>query len=155
MWATERGLGWNEDPTPPPRKDRFNSTMRRVVCEGLGLKGSEKKKVSGPISRRVAGLFLGGAKIINMDCAQRSCACVARARYTDRVPSPSRNTCQSSSPYEIRGPEPDQPLKPMVGILSTNGVGFSCAKWASDQEATEGADMVINQRLFEHCAPND
>ena len=50
------GLGWNEDPTPPPRKERFNSAMRFVVCEALGLKGSEKKNVSGPISHRVAGL---------------------------------------------------------------------------------------------------
>ena len=37
---TERGLGWNEDPTPPPRKDRFESAMRHDLCEALGPKRS-------------------------------------------------------------------------------------------------------------------
>ena len=30
---------------------------------------------------------------------------------------------------------------------STNGVGFSCAKWASNQRVRGGADMVINQMI--------
>lgn len=35
------------------------------------------------------------------------------------------------------------------GALSTNGVEFSCAKWASDQRVRGSADMVINQMVIE------
>ena len=79
--------------------------------------------------------------------AQRSCACAARARY--RVPPPSHNTNQSSSPDEIRKwhPEPDLPHKPREGAMSTNGVGCSCAKRASGQRARGNADRVINQMI--------
>jgi len=44
-----------------------------------------------------------------------------------------------------------QDAPPMAGgALSTKGVGFSCAKWASNQEAMEGIDMVINQMIGGH-----
>jgi alpha-galactosidase/6-phospho-beta-glucosidase family protein len=36
------------------------------------------------------------------------------------------------------------------GALSTNGVGVSYAKWALNQEAMEGADLVINQMIGGH-----
>src|SRR6185503_6057009 len=31
-------LGWNRDSTEPPRKDRFDSALRLVICEALGRK---------------------------------------------------------------------------------------------------------------------
>ena len=42
-------------------------------------------------------------------------------------------------------------ISPQIGgrSLSTNGVGFSCAKWASDQRVRRGAEMVINQMVGE------
>lgn len=39
------------------------------------------------------------------------------------------------------------PFQGEGGALSTNGVGFLCAKVASNQRVRGGADMIINQMI--------
>jgi len=76
-----------------------------------------------------------------LDCALRL-GPVEMNRYPDPCPGAWR-VCSFKKPRKSTWTCAQQSCA--GGALSTDGVGFSCTKWASDHRVRGGVDRVINQ----------